>query len=660
MTAPIAGLVSVLMLVRDRLDYTRKALESLAATDRDLECVIVDNGSSAPTRDFLDQWQAQSRFPVDVIRCANDAGGSTRRNLAAARAHGEYLFFVDNDVDMDDPKLIGTLAAELADHPEVAAVSPLLLYPGEGIPIVQCAGGASTRDGKIGLFGRGEHAGARFRVSREQTWAPTAALLIRRTSFARAGGFDPAFDPISLCEDVDLCCRMRAAGEHIRYVGSVSLRHYEGTTFNHLGYDKLGVWKRHTRVLRARWAEVFASGPAHHTDELVWRPVVKDYRDPARPRVRVAEAGERTGVETTFFASHQTLVTDTRRPDVRVGVIGCGQVALRGALPALAATQRADGAPSAAPFLNFGEVPGVRVTGLADPDVGALVTARRWYDVPHAVRDARELLDTVPLEGVVVCTPPHLHTKLVLDALALGLPVLVEKPVAVSNDQLDTIIAALTGRPKLEVVVNLPWGYHEGVQGIRSMIASGAFGDVRQFDVCFEHGGPQAWAPGAPWYDSLTGGVVADLAPHALDVVRRILGGVGVEVRAAAVQGVSPRRARADVLVDGCAGMIELGWDAEAPRFHVTVSGEKATLDLDLVPFRPKRLIIDVDQAGSRSQVEIPADDAVGPQGPYGEFVAALHGGPPPATRLAKVEGILRATIAWIDATRSRARNEWS
>jgi predicted dehydrogenase len=106
--------------------------------------------------------------------------------------------------------------------------------------------------------------------------------------------------------------------------------------------------------------------------------------------------------------------------------------------------------------------------------------------------------------------------------------------------------------------------------------------------------------------------------------------------------------------------MIELGWDAEAPRFHVTVSGEKATLDLDLVPFRPKRLIIDVDQAGSRSQVEIPADDAVGPQGPYGEFVAALHGGPPPATRLAKVEGILRATIAWIDATRSRARNEWS
>ncbi|MEU4746870.1 hypothetical protein AB0G02_41330, partial [Actinosynnema sp. NPDC023658] len=214
-----------------------------------------------------------------------------------------------------------------------------------------CAGGASTADGRIGPVGRGKPPRAEHREHREQSWAPTAALMVRHSSFRRVGGFDESFDPVSLCEDVDLCCRLRADGERLRYVGSVAMRHFEGTTFNHVGHDKLPIWKRHMRVIRSRWADVFAAGPAHTAADLEWVPVRKDYADLDRPRVSVPTDPAPDSADLSFFASDRVLAT-AGPADVRVVVLGAGPVPV---------------------------APGVRVVGVSDADVGALLPVARAH-----------------------------------------------------------------------------------------------------------------------------------------------------------------------------------------------------------------------------------------------------------------------------------------
>jgi O-antigen biosynthesis protein len=648
MTRTVDSLVSVVMLVRDRPEYTRMALESIAACDGDLEFVVVDNGSGPSTAEVLAEFRDRGTHATTVLRFEDDAGGSARRNAGVAAACGEYVFFVDNDVLADDRGVIRVLSEALAADRGIAAVSPQLRYPGSDL--IQCAGGGATCDGRIGLVGRGDMLDARHRGTRDQAWAPTAALMVRRSSFDRAGGFDEAFDPVALCEDVDLCCRMRSAGEGIRYVGGAPMRHYEGMTFDHVGYDKLSVWKRHVRVLRARWSQVFAAGPSHAIEDLAWHPIGKDYSDPANPRVWRLDAAGEPADGTTFFASG-TELKRTQPPVVRVAVLGCGQAAVRGALPALAASRRGADAPTTAPFFDFGPVPAARVTGIADPDLTSLLAAANWYDVPHAARDAMRLLDTVPAEGVVICTPPEWHNRLTLAALERRQSVLVEKPAVLNEEQLDSVLAALAAQVDLEVVVNLPYAHHPAVAALRDIVVSGTLGAPRSFKAEFEHGGPRNWAPRASWYDRLPGGVVTDLGLHAIDAVERILcGSVDALGSSHTLAGrLVPVRARLRAAVRDCAGTIEVGWDAPAPRFDIEISGADGAARARLIPFRTPGAVVEVHSAAGTCHVPV-ARLAAG--GPYAEFVACLRGGPPARTRLAAVASGVRAMIAWAQAVR--------
>ncbi|MDQ2583963.1 glycosyltransferase [Saccharothrix yanglingensis] len=562
---PVPGLVSVVMLVRNRLEYTRRALASLANASGDLEVVVVDNGSRDGTAEHL--AGLDHPHPLTVLRHEDDRGGSERRNVGAAAARGEFLLFLDNDVLVDEPHAVEALAAELTADPGLGAVSPLLLYPG-GSGLVQCAGGGATTDGRIGAVGRGRPVGAEHRAHRDQVWAPTAALMVRHSSFRRVGGFDESFDPVSLCEDVDLCCRLRAAGERLRYVGSVAVRHFEGTTFNHVGHDKLPVWKRHTRVLRARWAEVFAAGPAHTAEDLAWVPVEKDYSDLDRPRVAVlADPGS---ADLSFFASDGALAT-ARPADVRVLLVG-------GA-----------GTP------DVGAVPGVRVVGVADPDVRALLPAARAHGAPWALRDGTRLVEAVPAEGVVVRAP---DTGAVLTALRRGLRVLLGKQAV---DDLPRLVEAARQAPG-RCSVDLPWAHHPELIALGKAVTDG--GAPRGFAVRLDQPSPA------------DRDVVADLGPDVLDAVERVL---GVPVTAVRTLEATPHRVRARAVAGGLTGTVEVG--RGDPRFRVSVTGE----------------------AGER------AADLVAPpvSGAYVDFVGALRGGPAPSTGLDAVGGLFDVVRAW-------------
>ncbi|WP_447007915.1 glycosyltransferase [Saccharothrix isguenensis] len=509
------------MLVRNRLEYTRRALASLARASGDFEIVVVDNGSDDGTAEYLAALEHER--PIAVLRHEDDRGGSERRNVGAAVARGEFLFFLDNDVLVDDPDVVDVLAAELTADPGLGAVSPLLLYPGE-VALVQCAGGGSTADGRIGPVGRGRPPGPEHRQHREQTWAPTAALMVRHSSFRRVGGFDEAFDPVSLCEDIDLCCRLRAGGERLRHLGSVAMRHFEGTTFNHVGHDKLPIWKRHMRVIRSRWADVFATGPEHTAADLEWVPVEKDYSDLDRPRVSVLSDPASASADLSFFASDRVLAT-AEPADVRVVVVGAG------AVPAL---------------------PGVRVVGVTHPDAVEPADHR----MPWVLLDATRLVETVPAEGVVVRAP---SSAAVLTALRRGLHVLVGK------DSVDDVVVEAARKAPGRCSVDLPWAHHSDLTALGKAVTEGSAGAPRGFEVRL---------------DQVSTGrdLVAELGPDVLDVVDRVLGAPVTGVRTVEA---THDRVRAVAVAGGVTGTVELGWGE--PRFHLAVTGVDGALAADLV-----------------------------------------------------------------------------
>ncbi|MDQ0474475.1 Gfo/Idh/MocA family protein [Labrys wisconsinensis] len=124
----------------------------------------------------------------------------------------------------------------------------------------------------------------------------------------------------------------------------------------------------------------------------------------------------------------------------RIGVIGAGWWAAANHLPALKADPDC-------------EVVAVNRLGAED-----LARLQQAFDVPHAFEDYREMLDTVPMDGVIIASPHVLHHEHALAALAKGCHVLVEKPLATTAADARAIVdaAAAAGR---QVVVPYGWNF---------------------------------------------------------------------------------------------------------------------------------------------------------------------------------------------------------
>ena len=111
-----------------------------------------------------------------------------------------------------------------------------------------------------------------------------------------------------------------------------------------------------------------------------------------------------------------------RAEEVTIGVIGAGSFARRQMLPALVRAK-------------------ARVKWVASATgVTAAHTARR-FDVERSTTDYRHILDDAEVDAVMIATRHHLHAPMVVEALEAGKSVFVEKPLCLSPEELDEIVA---------------------------------------------------------------------------------------------------------------------------------------------------------------------------------------------------------------------------
>lgn len=325
---------------------------------------------------------------------------------------------------------------------------------------------------------------------------------------------------------------------------------------------------------------------------------------------------------------------------LRIGVVGCGQVAVKGALPGFS-PPGSERAADAAPFLHFDGAPDVTIAFVADVDRERAESAAARFGAEHVwCGDAAPVLGDFGLDGVVVCTPPEALAELTAAALEAGVSALVEKPAARTRAQLTALLAARRRRPELACMVNLAWAYHPGVEKARELVADGAVGAVERVTCVFEHGGPQGWAPNAAWYRAPgSGGPVADLGLHVLAIIERVVG-------ASVALDVSPPEPRVRGRVGGAEVVLEVGWEAASPRFVLELEGTKASLSLRLIPWQDaERSLRITPQNGEARPVAVGETATRG--GPYRDFARAVRSGSTPLAEVNRLEATLCAHLTW-------------
>jgi predicted dehydrogenase len=129
-------------------------------------------------------------------------------------------------------------------------------------------------------------------------------------------------------------------------------------------------------------------------------------------------------------------------------------------------------------YINmFKKAGGARVTAAADVAEKALAETRKMDDAIRTFKDYRAMLRQAELDAVAVCTPNKLHLRPTLAALRAGLPVIVEKPMAMNAAEAARMCAAAKKARKL-LMIGFQWRFHPVARMIRQAVDSGQLGKI--------------------------------------------------------------------------------------------------------------------------------------------------------------------------------------
>ena len=191
---------------------------------------------------------------------------------------------------------------------------------------------------------------------------------------------------------------------------------------------------------------------------------------------------------------------------MRIGIIGTGRVAERH-------------------IRSYLKQPDVEIIAGADLVPGKAEDFFRRFGVEGArcYTDHKAMLEAERLDAVSVCTYNSTHAACSIDALGLGMHVLLEKPMCVTTEEAAAICRAEKASGKILSIGFQP-RFDVNMQMIRRIVGSGALGKVYYIQT---GGGRRRYIPGNPTFiEKSTAGVGAlgDIGCYSIDMVLNALG----------------------------------------------------------------------------------------------------------------------------------------
>lgn len=259
-------LVSIIMLNRNgkhNLEVLMNSFHERQFYDN-FEIICVDNASSDDSLEYLATWKDE--FKIKIIQNHENMSFSAANNLGVKEADGEYLLFLNNDIEVTDGWLDELILA-MRKVENIGAVGAKLIYP--QIPKNTINAGKSYSIQHSGIAFRDSIRDKQYFIQPynmdngvadyqmgteliERACVTAAVLMMTRTAFEKIGGFDENY--IYGYEDVDICLKLLKAGYHNYLCPTSVLYHYEFGTQNRDVARDVRIRRRHNMdVFRGKW-----------------------------------------------------------------------------------------------------------------------------------------------------------------------------------------------------------------------------------------------------------------------------------------------------------------------------------------------------------------------------------------------------------------------
>lgn len=334
---------------------------------------------------------------------------------------------------------------------------------------------------------------------------------------------------------------------------------------------------------------------------------------------------------------------------IKVGIIGCGKIAQVRHIPEYLAN------------------PNAEICGFYDINLARAEELARKYGA-KAYPTYEALLADPGIDAVSVCAANHVHAEISIAALKAGKHVLCEKPMAISLEECEAMVAAARESGKY-LMIGQNQRLAKAHVKARELIAQGAIGKVLTFRTIFGHGGPETWSidPGKNvWFFDKTKaamGAMADLGIHKTDMIQYVLGSKIVKTQAVLTTldkrdatggliGVDDNAICIYQMENGVIGTMTASWTYYAAEDNTTVIyGTKGELRLY---DDPKYSVQQINADGTRIDYQIDqiqTNDNQTASGVIDLFVKSLVDNTPPEISGESVLHAMKAVFASIESS---------
>ena len=166
------------------------------------------------------------------------------------------------------------------------------------------------------------------------------------------------------------------------------------------------------------------------------------------------------------------------------------------------------------------KIENARITAVADAVEEAAKAAAEELGVEKCFSDYKEILSDPEIDAVIVVAPTNLHKQIVIDCAAAGKHIFCEKPMAMTVEECDEMIAACD-RHKVKLQIGFMRRFDASFREAKRLVEEGAIGELVQI-----HSNTRGPSKPRPWmYDiKKSNGILAEVNSHDIDAVRWMAG----------------------------------------------------------------------------------------------------------------------------------------
>ena len=189
--------VSIIIPTFNRKSDLINCLDSiLKQTYRDYEILVIDNGSTDGTLEYL-----KNKKNIKIIKNLTNLGASAARNQAIVKSNGEFLWFLDSDAEVKDKNCLYNMIKILKENSDIGQIGGEMVLFDKNYKIRV----SNSNRNQDGVFIYTYSA-----KMREVDYVATSNCFMKKSLLFKVGGFDPYY--FYGYEDNDLGFQVRKIG----------------------------------------------------------------------------------------------------------------------------------------------------------------------------------------------------------------------------------------------------------------------------------------------------------------------------------------------------------------------------------------------------------------------------------------------------------------